>query len=189
MITAGFLACESPQPSSLPTPRGSGMSGWQLFAYSCGGSVGFNPTSLLALDIGYPENRNATECSAIALPCQASCRAAVQNSFESNYRVCFPFSGRIGRKSNRLTAPPAHCSKMCRRRMSAGLKSKGARDDWQKAGIWRIGKNGIGDSWRWLAWWPVGVKTRVLRSARLYAREVCCLGGLQWLSAAHCRQS
>ncbi len=42
LITAGFLAHESLQPSSLPTPRGSGMRGWQLFAYSCGGSVGID---------------------------------------------------------------------------------------------------------------------------------------------------
>lgn len=40
MITAGILARESLQSSGLPTHKGSGMSGWRLFAYSCGGSVG-----------------------------------------------------------------------------------------------------------------------------------------------------
>jgi len=67
LITAGFLAHESLQPSSLPTPqRGQWHKKMAALRLQLRGQRWHRPTSHLAPDIGSLENRNATECSLIA---------------------------------------------------------------------------------------------------------------------------
>ncbi len=70
------------------------MSGLQLFAHSCGGSAGIvdvtGPASLLAPDVVFLGNRNATDCMFKADRCQV----APPNSIPKPRRECDPKSHR-----------------------------------------------------------------------------------------------
>jgi hypothetical protein len=79
-----WLADRCGNPVFPPRSGGSDIGGLQLFAYSCGGSAGMvkvtGPASLLAPDVVSLGNRNATDCSLIAVECQARfCHAGGKN--------------------------------------------------------------------------------------------------------------